>query len=428
MESEQVVPELGEEANRVEGSFEGLHSSSHRHVKFSQDAVFELLGSQLTLRSPSSGTFCPLFRKKPPSGKRCAEANSVAPFNDNVYESSASIKQREFFQPQCTSRLQDEVSEISSRDPVLKRRKTELNEDELSRSWENVISENHKALSFPAPSPVSRYKSPLRQGNWHESWESARSLGADSVPSQKSYMVISRVKHIISMIVQRSTCLSLTTLDKWLTLMCNFIEFNADEYVLFLIMVKKYLVSDGQLLSLHDCTRPQKWERVLAVCAYFVVFLSEEFTGRIRRDLEDLMGPAFHFGKEQQSFLSVVDWKVNVAYKEFEKVHQFLLLEGNEYKLQVWQWLGFSLNELDSCGDLAPSVALKNTQRSRASLVRANECVTLSSGNNKPCTESTQEKKVPKIEANDGNCFGSSESITNSFISQESEEYQTVPC
>ncbi|GJQ08739.1 hypothetical protein GpartN1_g530.t1 [Galdieria partita] len=427
MEPEQVVHEFREEGNRVEGNLSDYQFNSIREAKSSQEAVFELLGSQLTLRSPSS-TVCRLFRKKPPSGKRSFESKLLAPENKDTYELSACVKHRELCSPHCISCSQGESLESSSSDPAQKRRKTALHPCHSSPDSGSQVT-----VPVSIPSPSSRYKSPLRIGNWQESWESARSLGPPSIQSAKSDIVIARVKHIISMIIQRSTCLSLTTLDKWLTLMCNFIEFNADEFVLFLIMLKKYLMSNGQLQSLHDHTRPQKWERVLAVCAYFVIFLSEEFTGRIRRDLEDLMGPAFHFGKEQASFLSVVEWKVNVSYNEFEKLHQILLLEGNEYKSRAWQWLGFELSDLDASGELIPSVALKNTKRNRDAIMRLSKCIskdngTFSLGDNKPCTELAQEKKLPKEKVSDDSCFSSRESVANELITCESEEYQTVPC
>lgn len=429
MDCEQVVPELGE---KTDGNFVGTCSTYFSEAKSSQDAIFELLNSQLTLKSPSSGTFCRFFPNKPPVARKSFNSSERSPTNTDV-EVGENISDLQCRPSQWKVRVQDEFVQRELCQSSSKRRKTSLNSYTLSKDSKLAVSNCEEEFSATVPSPTSRYKSPLRRGNWHESWESARSLGACSVHPGSCDLVISRVKHVISMIIQRNTCLLLSTVDKWLTLLCDFIEFNADEYILFLIMVKKYLVCNGQLQSLQDSIRPQKWERVLAICAYFVVFLSEEFAGRTRRDLEDLMGPAFHFGEEQFSFLSVIDWKVNVTCKEFQTIHDLILLEGNEYKFHVWKWLGFPLSELDPSGELFPYVALRNTKRNAACLIHSvhkdsDKSERYLVGNNEKLIGKAQGKEVPILEPSESDCFGSSDSLTKNLITCDSEEYQRVPC
>jgi hypothetical protein len=425
MDFEQVVPEFVENKKRSGEEAFGLCSTSYP-FKSSHDAVSELLGSHLSLNSPSGSSFCQKFRRTPATGKRNCDSFLLASESGrNVVYNSCS---REPVVPALgEGHSQDSsVGTDVSCDSVSKRRKTVVDNLNLSHSIDTRFLEIHGKVPFCTPSPTSRYKSPLRRGDWPESWQSARSLGASSVQPKDSETVVSRVKHMISMVIQRSTCLSLATLDKWLTLLCDFIEFNADEYLLFLVMLRKYLISNGQLQSLEDHVRPQKWERVLAVCAYFVVFLSEEFTGRIRRDLEDLMGPAFHFGREQASFLWVVDWRVNVTYNDFEAVRRLVLLDEKEYKTRLWQWLGFPLSELDSSGDLIPAVALKNTKMNVALMKRFDSRHPEESEAVSSATVA-QGDGVPKVLSNDKKQLPQDDSIEH-LISSEIEEYQKVPC
>eukprot|EP00871_Galdieria_phlegrea_P006081 jgi/Galph1/960/GphlegSOOS_G5645.1 len=268
-------------------------------------------------------------------------------------------------------------------------------------------------------SPLSRYQSPLRKGNWVERWSSVRALGASPVPTSKTFLVASRVKTIVSMVIRRVTYLSLATLEKWLTLMCDFIELNADEFIFFLVMLKKYIECSGPLRSCLDYKRPQLWESVLAVCAYFAVLLSEEFAGRTRRDLEDLW---------VQISISGLHSYVYISFDEYEKIRDMILMDGEYYKKSVWDWLGFSLKELDSGGNLVDSIALELAQIATSSVAQQSKKRSADTDNleSEQVLSSKTVKKTAPFNVYDSRSFYSTEE-TMLDSSLKDGDLQTVP-
>jgi len=127
-----------------------------------------------------------------------------------------------------------------------------------------------------------------------------------------------------------------TTVDKWLHLLAEYLELNADEHVLAICLVRRYLAAGRSLVGENDWARPQRWECVIAISCYLAVLLSEEFPGRTAFDLKELLGANFRFGREQIEFLKAIDWKASIPREEFEAAAEILRGDGNSKKMTAW--------------------------------------------------------------------------------------------
>lgn len=185
------------------------------------------------------------------------------------------------------------------------------------------------AIQVAHCSPAAEYKgrirwaTPSRVGAWVERWESARELGLHvSVRSRECSDVGSVVRTAIAeaVVLNVGGLLPLATVQKWLCLLFEYLELNADEQVLVVCLLRKYVAAGGKFLGQGDWARPQRWECVVAISCYFAVLLTEEFPGRTSLDLRELLGPNFRFGKEQLAFLLTVDWRISVDDTAFGQV------------------------------------------------------------------------------------------------------------
>uniref|UniRef100_A0A7S0BSD5 Uncharacterized protein n=1 Tax=Rhodosorus marinus TaxID=101924 RepID=A0A7S0BSD5_9RHOD len=199
---------------------------------------------------------------------------------------------------------------------------------------ENKEIENAKLRLRP------RFETPRRRGNWIERWNGAREMGADSVPVEDAARVGAGVREFVAKVINMNVGLPQQTVEKWFQLLAEYLELSADEHVIMVNLFRKYLRANGALVSHDDWARPQKWECVLSISCYFSVLLSEEFAGQTSRELKDLLGPSFNFGKEQTDFLEAVGWKINVAQSEFTAARDaFLNYDGSlagENALHQW--------------------------------------------------------------------------------------------
>jgi hypothetical protein len=178
------------------------------------------------------------------------------------------------------------------------------------------------AVEFPGK---PRWQTPLRIGKSVEKWESARELGLDfAVRSREQRGVIAVVRSAIAEVVVASVgdLLPLATVQKWLCLLCEYLELNADEQVLVVCLLRKFTEYGGKFVGEGDWARPQRWECVVAIACYFAVLLTEEFPGRTSMDLRELLGPNFHFGREQVAFLKAVDWRISISTESFREVKE----------------------------------------------------------------------------------------------------------
>ncbi|EME25898.1 uncharacterized protein Gasu_64410 [Galdieria sulphuraria] len=192
----------------------------------------------------------------------------------------------------------------------------------------------------------------------------AKELGPGGIPQSVRKIVFQMVRCTVARVIRRVTGLSLSTVEKWFSLLSHFLELSAEEQLMFLIFLRKYLKHNGPLREGQDSLRPQKWERVLALCAYFSVWLSEEFAARTREDLVTLMGPRFHFGKEQKEFLIAVDWRIYIGYDEYcHTLEMFLIPDEMQRGVIIWEWLGYSTLELTESLDVRREVILSNLTR-----------------------------------------------------------------
>lgn len=170
---------------------------------------------------------------------------------------------------------------------------------------------------LPPPAQKPRWETPLRVGKWPEEWESATELAEKAPASPTEQREIARtVRSTIAeaLILFVGEQLPRTTVDKWLCLLAEYLELNADEQVLVLCLLRRYVDCGGLFVGEGDNLRPHTWERVVAVCCYLAVLLSEEFPGRAASDLRELLGPNFKFGADQISFLKKVDWRISVSH------------------------------------------------------------------------------------------------------------------
>lgn len=168
-----------------------------------------------------------------------------------------------------------------------------------------------------------RWETPLRSGKWREAWQGARELGLPvCVRSSNAAGIGAVIRACLAdtVVAYVGPQLPRPTVEKWLCLLCEYLELNADEQVLVVCILKRYVRRGGRFVGRGDWARPQRWECVVAVACYLAVLLTEEFPGRTAMDLRELLGPNFRFGNEQVNFLKVVDWRVSVDAEDFTLV------------------------------------------------------------------------------------------------------------
>ncbi len=190
----------------------------------------------------------------------------------------------------------------------------------------------------------ARWATPLRVGKWFEHWESARELGlhvAVRSPERANVMNVVRTAIAEAVVNNVGSVLPLTTVLKWLCLLFEYLELNADEQVLVVCLLRKYVAAGGKFVGEGDWARPQRWECVIAISCYFSVLLTEEFPGRTSLDLRELLGPNFRFGVEQLAFLRIVDWRISVDAPTFGEVKECCVkvannVEGEKQRLSQW--------------------------------------------------------------------------------------------
>eukprot|EP00166_Cyanidium_caldarium_P001152 ctg_1555.g545 len=181
------------------------------------------------------------------------------------------------------------------------------------------------------------------------------------------------------------------TVSKWLELVCDYLSLSADELVMMLIYLTRYIVLNAeyplervqpgrpspptqrtptstaesdmlvpdqersadtkrlppvfhseyerplfrpvnpltsQLIRACDEPRAQLWEQVLAVTAYTAVFTMEEFPRRTELELRDLLGNGnWSMRDAQVQVYRALDWRLVVCDTEFEQVRD-LVLQG----------------------------------------------------------------------------------------------------
>ncbi|CAN8063320.1 unnamed protein product [Agarophyton chilense] len=170
-----------------------------------------------------------------------------------------------------------------------------------------------------------RWETPLRTGKWAENWEGARELGLPvCVRSAQAPAVSQVIRSSVAdaVVAYVGPHLPRHTVEKWLCLLFEYLELNADEQVLVVCLLRRYVRHGGRFVGQGDWARPQRWECVVAVASYFAVLLSEEFPGRTAMDLRELLGPNFRFGSEQISFLKVLDWRISIEAEDFKEVKE----------------------------------------------------------------------------------------------------------
>lgn len=180
-------------------------------------------------------------------------------------------------------------------------------------------------LFSPAPEFAGklRWETPLRSGRHPESWQGARELGCqNAVRTRNAARVGAVIRATVADVVVAyvGPALPRPTVQKWLCLLCEYLELNADEQVLVVCLLRRYVRRGGKFVGKGDWARPQRWECVVAVACYLAVLLTEEFPGRTAMDLRELLGPNFRFGSEQVTFLKVVDWRISVDEDDFNEV------------------------------------------------------------------------------------------------------------
>lgn len=190
----------------------------------------------------------------------------------------------------------------------------------------------------------ARWATPLRVGKWLERWESAREMSLHvAVRSLEHADVTNVVRTAIAEAVVNNvgSLLPLTTVLKWLCLLFEYLELNADEQVLVVCLLRKYVAAGGKFVGEGDWARPQRWECVVAISCYFSVLLTEEFPGRTSLDLRELLGPNFRFGIEQLAFLQKVDWRISIDAPTFGEVKDCCVKVANNVpgeKQRLSQW------------------------------------------------------------------------------------------
>lgn len=176
-----------------------------------------------------------------------------------------------------------------------------------------------------------RWQTPSRTGTWNEPWKSARHLcplTLLSTPEGQHKQISSMLRHTLStaIVTYVGPLLPHATVNKWLCLLCEYLELNVDEEILVICLLRRYSKSGGRFIAQGDWARPQRWECVVAIACYLAVLLTEEFPGRTALDLKELLGNGFKFGHEQVEFLTVIDWKINVDPNEVKDIIDVCLL------------------------------------------------------------------------------------------------------
>lgn len=211
-----------------------------------------------------------------------------------------------------------------------------------------------------------RWQTPSRAGRQREKWHGARFLGLKhSVKPELATGVMETMREIVAHVVVAyvGTALPKQTVVKWLCLLCEYLELNADEVVLVVCLLRRYVRAGGKFIGKGDWARPQRWECVVAVACYLAVLLTEEFPGRTAMDLRELLGGNFRFGKEQMAFLTIVDWRISVSGEDFAEVKDVLqgvLQEVDGEKEKVWDWFKIKEAEMEREKKLADHHAAMN--------------------------------------------------------------------
>ncbi|OSX75132.1 hypothetical protein BU14_0254s0012 [Porphyra umbilicalis] len=189
-----------------------------------------------------------------------------------------------------------------------------------------------------------RWQTPLRTGDWLEKWAGARQLGVSSVDGNRAVGMCASLRSLVAKVVVLNVggTLPVSTVEKWLCLLAEYLMLNADEHVLAVSLLKKYVQSGKPLVGEGDWARPQRWECVVAIACYLAVLLSEEFPGRTAMDLRELLGPNFRFGSEQMSFLKAVDWKISVAPEDFADARDLMARTGGDDD-KLLAWFGYTV-------------------------------------------------------------------------------------
>lgn len=191
-----------------------------------------------------------------------------------------------------------------------------------------------------------RWQTPLRVGKWPEAWQSARELGTHLCVRSANASDISVVLRTVladAVVTYVGPHLPTATVEKWLCLLCEYLELNVDEQILVICLLRKYAQAGGRFIGQGDWARPQRWECVIAIACYLAVLLSEEFPGRTAMDLRELLGPNFRFGVEQIAFLKTVNWRICVTADQIEDVKSECrhVLDGDSTaRLRMREWFG----------------------------------------------------------------------------------------
>uniref|UniRef100_A0A7S1TFI5 Uncharacterized protein n=1 Tax=Compsopogon caeruleus TaxID=31354 RepID=A0A7S1TFI5_9RHOD len=183
-----------------------------------------------------------------------------------------------------------------------------------------------------------RWETPRRRGYRIEPWQDAREFGTNPIDFSSRKRSCAVVRAVVARLVSSSVGLSPRTVEKWFNLLAEYLELNADEYLIVLCLLRKYLAAGGHLVIPNEVSRPQRWECVIAICCYMAVLLSEEFPSRAASDLKELLGPSFQFGKEQIAFLKVLDWNIEVPPRTFAWAYE-LAVNDTDGKAKIDDWL-----------------------------------------------------------------------------------------
>ncbi|GAB0497593.1 hypothetical protein MMPV_008928 [Pyropia vietnamensis] len=209
-----------------------------------------------------------------------------------------------------------------------------------ARSSDNL----HAPVEEGGVPATPRWQTPLRTGDWLEKWAGARQLGVASVDGNRAAGMCASLRSLVAKVVVLNVggTLPVSTVEKWLCLLAEYLMLNADEHVLAVSLLKKYVQSGKPLVGEGDWARPQRWECVVAIACYLAVLLSEEFPGRTAMDLRELLGPNFRFGSEQMSFLKAVDWKISVAPEDFADARDLMTRTGGDDD-KLLAWFGYTV-------------------------------------------------------------------------------------
>jgi hypothetical protein len=193
------------------------------------------------------------------------------------------------------------------------------------------------------------------------------------------------LQYLISSLVTPYTDHPFATVSKWLELVCDYLALNADELLLMLIYLARYIalnaryplrtlsrpnvtpvtemqpwrslesaVSDltqpesfglgpddfqrplfrpidpmtGKLMRACNEPRAQQWEQVLAVAAYTAVFSLEEFPRRTELEIRDLLGGVrWSMRAAQLLVYDALEWRLLILEPEYVAIRD-LVLQG----------------------------------------------------------------------------------------------------